>query len=477
MPFTYKVQKGDTLNTISNRYGFRNYRDSGIDPKQLRSYKNKVPLKQGQSYADIIGIGEEITLANYDPNKVQTSGTGATTLVSSKDNALKNEKNGNIANEKLGLNQDPNAKEEITSDPNVIEDKGQGKQKEPLKEIDGITDPNYVKSRLDDQAKREEASLKMEDRKAEYMLKIDSRLARNDARYAERVNRINSTWDKRIKVQNRLNKLKDDRIKAYGAGGSAIYKPLQFTGAVNQNEQDSADKIAELDGMRDQLLNEAKNAFDTGESLVLDDKIKEIDRLEQNMEQKYIEIERESEKQYKLFEKLEKETEAEDKLLREKTLKEFVAYVSLNFTDGMTPEEKTAEIERIMMEKNLTLSEANNAIMEGLSIASKGDKASADLAYKKAQTKLQEEKVRTEKSKQAKNYRTKDGAEVDEDLFSGTQLKELNRAGLKDAPQQQKIDYIDLDPEAYKIKYPNGAPTESDTINEKQKNLRNKYNY
>lgn len=62
---TVKVQAGDTLNSIAQRYGFKNYKEAGIDPTSLRS-----------GNADLIYPDEQITIGAPKVPTAATPGAG-----------------------------------------------------------------------------------------------------------------------------------------------------------------------------------------------------------------------------------------------------------------------------------------------------------------------------------------------------------------------------------------------------------------
>ncbi len=408
-PFKYVVREGDTANSISNKFGFRNYRESGFSVPKSGNF-------------DQIAIGEEINLENYDPSTVKTSPTSTPTVLGSQDNTVQNNDNQDFIKQRdtsidPNLQQDPQ-QDKPTDIPPPVETKPVDTQ--PPKEINGISDPTYIKSRQDDEGKRETAKLKMESDKADFLSSLDTRLAQNSEALRIRLTNISQIWDKRIKVQDRLNSLRVNRIKAYGVSRGAIYQPIQFTDAVTAREEEASSKIQELESLRGQALSEAKLAYESGKSMLLQSKVDNIKSIEADLEAKYTEIERESDKQYKLLLSIEKEQQKEDEKLREETLKKIIASVQMRkeeFQD-MTPEEIDQEVQKLVVENNIQYSDAYNAIMEGKSInlkeedlRAKIEKTKATTEKTKEQTLTEEEKRKTEKAKQYKYY--KDTAKKD----------------------------------------------------------------
>ncbi len=397
MSFTVKVQAGDTLNSISNRYGFRNYKDAGI-----------TSVKSGNF--DKIGVGESISLQNYDPNKVKTSGAGTPSVISSKDNAKQVEDNTNFIKDRLGINQNTDAKQSDSNNTGntTIDNKStqQGtdntKKKDTTVTNTSTVDTAYTKAQADIKIKQDNAKVQMQSNKDSFISSIENRLTLNNSSYSVQLQDINRIWDKRLKVQERLNSLRDNRIRAYGVAGSAIYQPTQYTGAITQSEQDSADKISELESLRQQALSQAKLAYEKGNSIILADKRDEISKLEQNMTEQYSKIAKDGNTQYKLLVQAEKEKKAQDKIARDKLIAEIVAKVSIQkdkYTN-MTPEEIDAVVTQLQSKYNLGYADAYNAIMDGIQADLKRSKTQAEIDRINAQ-------VKTETSKQYKNYKDK----------------------------------------------------------------------
>lgn len=402
MSFVHTVKKGDTLNSIANQYGFRNYKEAGINSVQSGNF-------------DRIGIGEQITLNNYDPNKVQTSSTPTPPVISSTDNAQTfNDNKAKL--DKILAGQNPNTETDTTTDTNksalskeeqAIKDaKDLGTATEVNTQI--INDPLYTKSRADDQAKINEATLKMEADKEDYISSINTRLANIDAVTASTIERITLTADKRIKEQQRINQINTDRVRAYGVGGSGVYQPIQFSDAITERERKGAEEVNNLERLRDQAIADAETAGRLGKSDLLDEKLKGLAEIEDKLRTKLSEIETESDQQYQLLRTLRKEKEAE-RLAKVKEVQDRLrAYVALNRDEfqNLTPDEIEGKIAEVMKSSNLSYSEAYNAIMDGIQVNLDDEKAKAEIERIKADTAYKQQQANTEKSQQYKNYKS-----------------------------------------------------------------------
>jgi hypothetical protein len=428
MPFKYTTKKGDTLNKIANQFGFRNYKDAGIRSVASGNF-------------DQIGIGEQIVLENYDPNRVQTSPTATPPVISSKDNAQAFADNKNKL-ETILAGQRPDATTgeptpEPTPTPTPTPEGGTGA---PTNE-QIINDPLYTKSRADDRAKIAQATVNNQQEVDDYTASIGTRLQDVDAVTRSAIERITLTANKRIKEQERINTINTDRVRAYGVGGSGIYKPIQFSDAITERERKGAEEVQELERLRDSAIAEAENAGRLGKSNLLAEKLEGLNDIEDRLRTKLSAIDKESDEQYNLLVKLRKEKEAERLKKVEEVTNRLKAFISLNKDEyeNMTPEQIEEKVAEVMRVSNLSYSEAYNAIMDGIQVDLKDVKTQAEIEKIKAQTATEAERAKTERSKQAKNYRTDD--KKDED-FTNTQKQKLEQAGLGDAERQQKLDFF-----------------------------------
>lgn len=402
MPFTHTVQQGETLNQIANKYGFRNYRDAGVNS-----------VKSGNF--DLIGVGEQITLNNYDPNKVQTSGSPTPSVISSTDNAQQfNDNKAKLDTILAGRNQTTDEKVDDSNTYSSLAEAEEALKRKANTDTTTdtntglINDPLYTKSRADDRAKIDDATQKMIADKNDYLSSINTRLADIDAVTRSTIDRISLTAEKRIKEQERINAINTDRVKAYGVGGSAMYQPIQFSDAVSERERKGAEEINNLERLRDQAITEAENAGRLGKSDLLDEKLKGLAEIEGKLNSKLQEIEKESDAQYELLRTLRKEKEAE-RLAKVKEVQDRLrAFVALNKEEyqDLTPEEIEGKIAEVMKASNLSYSEAYNAIMDGIQTNLDDEKARAEIDRIKADTKYKEEQANTQKSQQYKNYKS-----------------------------------------------------------------------
>ncbi len=450
MSFNYTVKKGDTLNKIANAHGFRNYKDAGIRSDSLQSYKNKVPLRKDQHYADVIGVGEEITLENYDPNNIQIE-----TQLAEKQAELKDKQSQLAEVQKQPTTQ---TKTEASTSGNIAYN-------------------NFIASKAEIQENQE---VWAEEQQAKYDKRYDSDLAFHNAQYASDVQEAKDMFALRIKEQVRMDTLSTDRRKAYGKAQGGIYKPLMFYDAVKESEQEAQDNLSRLEGQRKILLDNIKMAFEKGKAGLSADLEDQYEKIVIDMQDNIRKQIDESRKTYELQTKLRKEEEAKDVKEREEDIKRLQAFVSLNREEyeNLTPEEINEKAEEAMLKFGMEKWEAESAIMAGKEVDYKQEKTKAEIAKIEEQTRTEAQKGITEKSKQYKNYKDADkeddGGEVP---FTNAEKKSLEQAGLGDAGRQQKLDFLAWGKDKDDSRYANKYPPESSDVSGKQGDFRSKYNY
>ncbi len=386
MAFVYTVKDTDTagLNSIVSRFGYSNYKDAGITAVPSGNF-------------DVIRAGDQITLPNYDPNNVQTIGS-TPPVVSSKDNAQQ-------------YRDDSNKLDGITSafeqgQKDTTKDSTAGKTTETYtpfatgaeKTVDGKTvvettgDP--ILDKLNKWETEQDARFQQTAaaNKANYESLYQTSLAAVDATAQATINNINSTYDKRIAEQNRINKLNIDRVKAYGLSSGGQYTPISFGDAISNREQEAADKISELDSQRNSLIAQAKAARDAGASQLLRDKLEDLDKIDEQLRKNLSNVEAEADKQYKLLRDLRQEEEKKHTAALDK-MRTNLAAIAPQYADeygSLSDEEKDKFIEKVSKQTGL-----DYATIYGVLESSVADKEKAALEKKKTEADIEATKALT----------------------------------------------------------------------------------
>lgn len=346
MAFKYIVKPGDTLNDISQRYGFTNYKTAGITSVPSGNF-------------DLIRPGEEITIGNYDPNKIQTIQQGSP-VVSSSDNAQMYRENSNKLDgilsgisSAVGINKGTSTEKDTTKTEKYTPFATGEENKDGVKETTGDPIRDKLNTWENEQQAKYEADVAA--KKVEYANLYNTSLASVDATANATIQKINSTFDKRVSEQQRINKLNIDRVKAYGLSEGGRFVPIVFQDAITLREQEAADKVTELDSQRNALIAEAKSARDIGASKLLREKLEDLDKIDQELRKQLQEVEKEAEAQYKLLRDLRKEEETKH-LEAVTKMKERLSAIAPKYKDqyeGMTPEEKDAFITKLAEQTGL----------------------------------------------------------------------------------------------------------------------------
>lgn len=349
MAFKYKVQQGDTLNSIAQKHGFSNYKEAGISSVPSGNF-------------DLVRPNEEITLGNYDPNQVKTIQTSSP-VISSKDNqqtfttdSLKLDTSLNGLGASTGITKTDGAPKDTTKPPaektSVPFATGE-KNAEGIKETTG--DP--VRDSLNKWQLEQDAKFSAESavRKEQYTQLFTTSLSAIDATANATINNINASYDKRTNEQKRINSINIDRVKAYGLSNGGQYTPIAFSDAITNREQEAADKISELDSQRNSLIAQAKAARDSGASKLLREKLTDLDKIDTELRTQLKNVETEANNQYKLLRdiRVEEEKKHQDAVAKMKTQLSSIAPKYADQYDKMKPEEKDAFVKKIMEQTGL----------------------------------------------------------------------------------------------------------------------------
>lgn len=401
-PFKYKVQAGDTLNSISAAHGFANYKEAGISAVPSGNF-------------DLINPGDELTLANYDPSKVKPIGS-TTPVISSKDGV--GEFNTNSAKVD-SMTTPPKTDTKSTSTTEIKPTVDPLKPTDPgAKDAttgDKITD-YFLQYEKDQEAKIQKST---EDKTLlENQLKSTS-LAANDSNYQATVSNITASYEKRLVEQKRINALKVDRVKAYGLGGSgAVIDPLGYTDAVSIRETEAADAITALDNERNSLLAQAKAARDSGEATILRTTLDRIAQVDQESRQKLQDLSTEVDRNTKLWRQARTDAETKHTEQVQTMLAAATQKYASKFGDAKTPEDKDKLVKNIMNEYGIMPNDSDTYYKIftslGTGAASIRDQTQKDA---KAAADLENTKANTDKTKAdaLKAWRSANGIDTSEE--------------------------------------------------------------
>lgn len=428
MPVKYTVKKGDTLNEIAQQHGFSDYKQAGIT-----GFKSGNP--------DLIYPDEELTIGN----KLSTIETGSP-IISSTDKEQQFREDSGKLEDFLGRfdNQQPQQTPDLVlhdqnKDQINVNDQGQIET--------GDQNVDKINSWESDEKKRFEEEAQV--RRDNYSSLFNTSLSAIDSTAKATIDRINSTFEKRIAEQRRINNIKVGRVKAYGlGGGAAAYTPIDYTDAVSIREEEAADAIASLEGQRNSLIAQAESARDQGEANLLRQKLEDIDKIDEQLRKQLNDVEAEADAQYKLLKELRAEEEAKHQQEVEEMRRRLVALAPSFISEysQLSEEEQDQYLEKlaertgldygsvwsiIQNAKQSVISAEQDAFDRNLDIADKN----ADIDAKKALA----EQRRASAYKSYQSVLSDDGENKD---FTSAELRKLEQAGLKDSDRQTQLDYL-----------------------------------
>ena len=377
MAFKHTVSSGETLNTISQKYGFSNYKNAGITSVPSGNF-------------DLIKPGEEITIPNYNPNEIKTFQQGSP-IVSSKDNEGQyrddSAKLDSIYSSMASAISDKNTvttkekTDQIITPPILDKDGKQNGESREIKTTGEVKTDAYLKYIGAKQVEADEANKKAELNRLERENLFKTSLANIDATTNDTLNRINQTFDQQLIQQKRINQLNIDRVKAYGLSSGGQYTPIMFRDAISEREQEASSKVAELDNKRNLLLSEAKSARDQGSSKLLSEKLDSLEKIDTDIRTTLSNIEKEVRTQYDLYQKVVKEDEIAFKKEVETSRNRLKAIASVYV--GEYEKDKDTFIQNLIKNPTVKLSYADIVEIMENTIA-KASSAKLDLRKKEA---------------------------------------------------------------------------------------------
>jgi len=443
----YVVQKGDTLNDIASRFGYKNYKDAGITSVPSGNF-------------DLIRPGETITLGGSNNNVPGYQDT--TPVVSSVDSSSQFKTDSEELDSVMNPATDTNGEE-------TDEDAGAGNENDnnnnPNLTNDGVTtddngnivtgDPIFDRLQADAFAESADAKAQAEEVKEEYESLFSQELDAINERARTARREIRATFGQRIKEQQRINKVNTDRVRAYGlSSGQAMLTPIMWSDAVTEREREGASIIKDLRNQRQIAIDQANNARNQGRADLLTASLENIRNVEKRLNEKLDKIQAESEAQYELLVNMRKEQETEFRNKQIESLQKIQAFFSLNDEEykNASPEEKTKLIEEIANKYGLKYHEVFSAIEEATQVDF--DAEASRLENEKLKSEIEatdalgRQRDASASNSWASEAKTRKETELlgEDDVqgndYTDQEKRKLREAGLADATTEQKDKYL-----------------------------------
>lgn len=400
MSYTYTVKAGDSLNKIAQAHGFSNYKDAGVTSVPSGNF-------------DMIRPNEQITLANYDPNKVSTVPTRTSPIISSTDNQQQFRNDSTSIDTLIGsLNTkvDPVTGQKTDVKETTTTDTKTGLPK--TETIAETTTGNAVFDNLQKEAKSKSDALlaKQEEDKVSYTNLWNTSLANLNATTQNAINTINTTYDKRIKEQQRINTLNIARVQAYGLANGGQYTPIAFSDAVTDRELEASDNISALESQRNDLINKAKTARDEGETGLMRNHLKDLQAIDDKINSQLKDVMATAEKNYQDLRNARVDAENQHKAKVAEALTSLTALSGSMVDEYMKLDDKgkDAIIKKIMQQNGLDYGQVYSTLEGAVakkakdSLATRKEEASVDATEALANQRNQPKKSTVKKEPKLK---------------------------------------------------------------------------
>lgn len=421
----YTVKAGDTLNSIAQQYGYKDYKEAGITSVPSGDF-------------NLIRPGETIEFNGSSSNVGQFSSTPIVTSLDSKQQFDKNS----------------TELDKIVNAPVLPDDINQTAAEGDATKTDTTTTTTTKTGDKTFDAYRESADaakLKAQEEADGVLKEYDSlyklELAAIDAKTKATVNSLKESFAQRIEEQKRINTVNVDRVKAYGlASGSAQYMPIMWSDAITERERKGAEEIKGLERERQNLIDLAKAAQREGNAALLEQRIKDYNSVKDKLNKRLGEIETESQKQYEMLRKLRQEQEAEFQKKKDEAKLRLQAYYRLNKdeVENLTPDEKEALVNTLSAKYGFENYEVLGVIEAATAVDYDALKSEAEIAKINAQTGASNASAAAAYALAAQ--RNRQTQKLDEEPSGGdytdTESRQLRQAGLSSAPQNVKDDFL-----------------------------------
>ena len=245
------------------------------------------------------------------------------------------------------------ANKQRANTPITIDTRPQNEQITPIEDIKPSGDAAYDSYRrasgeLQTRANKENALA--EQNRAEREQLYTTSLAAIDQTARATVNNINSTYDRILTEQRRINQINIDRVKAYGLAGGGRFMPVGFQDSISNREYEAANKISEHENQRNNLIAQAKMARDNGQARLLGEKLDAIDKIDAQLRNSLQGVQESAQKQWQALQEYRTAQEKAQKEARQEALRQFALLASgyAGQYDALSPQDKDSFISKIV---------------------------------------------------------------------------------------------------------------------------------
>jgi len=389
--YTVKGDGSDSggLNSIMNRYGFKNYKQAGVSSVPSGDFNS---IKEG----DVIEFNQN--QPNKEEGAVNVEGFNTNTPVYLNTKGKQQNQKNNF-DDLNGLKN--KSLEEVKVDRNKIDkvDKTQFDKEYDIYNTDDSLLGRFNTWEVD----QKRQAVDWEEKQRKSYDNIFSTLEGNISQEkVSALKRIDSIFNKRIDEQLRINKSNTDRVKAYGLsgeGGSALYTPLMFTDAVSRREEEGAEKIAQIGQELENAISEAENAYRQGDVKLMRERLDAHSQLKVDLNNQIDDIEKESDRQYKAIRKVREEKEAQVQAQRQSSLDSLALTLQPKASQfaGLSPDDLYKQADLISKQSGLEFTDVLSAINQAIAGGFKQSEA-------KSKADLAKERVKTQKASTSKKW-------------------------------------------------------------------------
>ncbi|OGG65111.1 hypothetical protein A2Z56_02370 [Candidatus Kaiserbacteria bacterium RIFCSPHIGHO2_12_45_16] len=243
----------------------------------------------------------------------------------------------------------------------------------------------YLKNR-EDETKKEQQWYDEEKKKIDRLL--PKTLAAIDATYKSTVTNIESTYEKLLDSQVKINQVDLGRVKAYGVQNLGGYVPLEFTKGISKQEQSNANEISKLENERTSLIAKAKAARQEGRVGAMRDSVEDLRKVEEQMRERVDFLLKEVQTRFEITEKAREEKETKRLEAVDKALKRAALTYMDDFEEAKTPEDMDKIVKKIIRDSGGMFTDTDYYDIYSSIQTSISEKRDAALKTKKTETEI-----------------------------------------------------------------------------------------